>query len=111
MPNSQPLISHAMIAEDDDDDFEVFSNAVSAVSICRFLVRSWTCGETEDTKSPCFFPAGTKLLGPPHTLLSYDWDAVIDGLILVSASADNGSNGFRPDRPAKVRNVTSQVVR
>ena len=40
MPDSQTRVSHALIAEDDDDDFEIFSTAIGEVSIAIVLSRA-----------------------------------------------------------------------
>lgn len=40
MTDFQTRVSHALIAEDDDDDFEIFSNAVDEVSIAIVLSRA-----------------------------------------------------------------------
>ena len=40
MADSQDYISHALIAEDDDDDFEIFSAAVDEISLAIVLSRA-----------------------------------------------------------------------
>jgi CheY-like chemotaxis protein len=37
---TKTLISHAWIAEDDDDDYEIFSSAVGEISVAIILTRS-----------------------------------------------------------------------